>query len=235
MALELDFTITQSTDCDTLTFTETTGDGTDGYSDGGNVAFNAITNTRLVLTFPDERTLSINKGYLPVQDAAPNGNIDYVPSDFGYTNIPNGVWTVDFRAYSTDTASGALVEGTEYIVTGGTITYDGNVYAANETFIATTELTYTENTPAQVNILEASKECNVLFYCGVKKCLTELMLSRCDAPCDCKDDFHDAMNELIIDFNAAQLAFNNQNYKCANETILRLEKHCGGICNDCGC
>jgi hypothetical protein len=233
----LNFTFAQSADCDTLTFTETTGDGTGGYSDGGNPAFSDVKNTLLKIEFPDGTTGNIHKSYLPTQDASPNGTKDYVASDFGYTKIPNGVWEVTFNIYTTDTASGALVNGTEYIVTGsgGQITYDGTVYTENETFVAGATATYTEDVACEVNELHATKTCNVLFYCGVKKCLKDLMLLRCGNECDCRDDFHEAMNELIIDMNAAILAFDALNYACANKTIKRLEKHCGGICNDCGC
>ena len=237
MALDLDFTITQSADCDTLTFTETTGNSTGGYSDAGNPAYSDVTNTLLKIEFPDATSGVFHKNYLPTQDASPNGTKDYVASDFGYTDHPNGVWEVTFNVYTTDTASGALLDGTEYIVTGlgGQITYDGTVYEENETFIASSTATYTEDVACQVNVLAATKTCNILIYCGVKECLKSLMLQRCGNECDCREDFHNAMNEIIVDFNAAQLAFTALNYDCANKIIKRLEKQCGGICNDCGC
>jgi hypothetical protein len=235
MALTVDFTVAQSSDCKTITITETTGDGTGGYSDGGNIAYSAVRNSNLVITLPNERVVNVHKGYLPTQDAAPNGTLIVQAEDVGFSAFPNGVWNAELEIYGADTASGNLIKGIKYIVTGGTVTYDGTTYAENETFIATAEADYTENTAAEVNVLEGSKNCNLLIYCGVQACLKKLMLQRCEAPCDCRDDFHAAMNELIIDFNAAQLAFNEQNYKCANDTLERLEKHCGGICNDCGC
>ncbi len=237
MALTLDFTFSQSADCDTITFTETTGDGTGGYGDGGNPLHTDVRNTLLNITFPDGTSADINKGYLPTIATNPNGTQAYVATDFGYTDMPNGVWDVTFRVYTDDTGSGALVDGTEYIVTGsgGSITYDGTTYIENQRFIAGSVATYTENTACEVNVFEAEKQCNFLIYCGVRECLKTLMLNRCGNECDCRDDFHAAMNELIVDFNAAQLAFTAQNYKCANNTIIRLAKKCGGICNDCGC
>jgi len=237
MALTLDFSITQSTDCGTLTFTETTGDGTGGYGDGGNPVYTDVKNTILRIELPDTTVLNVHKDYLPTQAANPNGTQDYLPADVGYNKFPNGVWDTTFKVYTTDTASGAIVNGTEYIVTGagGSITYDGTTYTQNQTFTGTSETTYTENVACEVNVFEASKQCNFLIYCGLRDCLKTLLLSRCKKPCDCRDDFHAAMNELVIDFNAAQLAFTAQNYKCANDTILRLEKQCSGICDDCDC
>ena len=237
MALALDFTITQSEDCGTITLTETTGDGVGGYSDSGNPAYSAVRNTLINFTLPDGVSVSLSKGYLPFADTSPNGTQDFVPSDFSYDKIPDGVWDVTLKVYTTDTASGALVDGVEYIVTGAgsSITYNGVTYTENEIFTATATATYTEDTPSEVNKLEASKSCTVLIYCGVRSCIRTLMLSRCQSGCDCGDDYHDAMNELIIDFNSAQLAFNYQNYECANKIIKRLSKMCGGICNDCGC
>jgi hypothetical protein len=235
MALIVDFTIEQSSDCKTITVTETTGDGAGGYGDAGNILYTSVANTNLIVVTPDGTARNVNKAYLPTQAASPNGSFDVVAEDLGYTIIPNGVYGMTLELYSIDTPSGGLVEGTKYIVTGGTVTYDGTTYAENETFVATAVDTYTENTPASVNVLEAKKECNLLITCGLLSCLKTLMLQRCEAPCDCRDDFHAAMNELIIDYNAAQLAFNEQNYKCANDTITRLEKNCSGICNDCGC
>lgn len=235
--MTLSFSFAQSADCNTLTFTETTGNLAGGYSDGGNIAFSAVTNTLLEVKLPSGVTKKISKGYLPTQDISPNGTINYTAADFDYTSIPNGVYDVVFKVYATDTPSGSLVEGTEYIITGAgsSVTYDGTVYIENETFIATSVLIYTENAASQVNILYAEEQCNFLIYCGVKECLKKLMLQRCGSDCDCREDFHKAMNELVIDFNAAQLAFNALNYACANKVIQRLEKQCGGICNDCGC
>lgn len=237
MALTLDFSIAQSTDCGTLTFTETTGDGTGGYGDGGNPLYTAIKNTILRIELPNGTILNVHKDYLPAQAANPNGTKDYLPADVGYSAFPNGVWDITFKVYITDTASGAIANGTEYIVTGaaGSITYDGTTYTQNQTFTGTTVTTYTENVACEVNAFATSKQCNFLIYCGLRDCLKTLLLSRCKEPCDCRDDFHAAMNELVIDFNAAQLAFTAQNYKCANDTILRLEKQCSGICDDCDC
>ena len=237
MALAVDFTFGQSADCKTITFTETTGDATGGYSDAGNPAYSAVTNTLLEVVLPNSSTVKVHKDYLPTQDVAPNGTKAYLAEDVGYTtNFPNGVWDVTFKVFTIDTPSGGLVQGTEYIVTGtgGQITYDGNIYKENELIVATAVTTYVEDTACSVNVLEAKKNCNFLIYCGVRECLKKLMLQRCGS-CDCREDFHRAMNELIIDFNAAQLSFTEKNYKCANDTIKRLEKQCGGICNDCGC
>lgn len=235
----LDFTFAQSTDLGTLTFTETSGNGVGAYD--GTPDYSEVKNTILKIKFPDDTESYISKGYLPTQNASPNGSQPYVPSDFGYSAFPNGVWDVTFKVYTTDTASGALVQGTEYIVTGGSIQYnllgDGNLVtlAADTVFTASSTLTYTEVTPAEVNVLEGEKTCNVLVYGNVQDCIRTLLLQRCASPCDCREDFHEAMNELVIDITAAQVAFNNNNYKCANDTIQRLAKACGGICNDCGC
>ena len=237
MALTLNFTISQSTDCGTLTFTETTGNAAGGYGDAGNPVYTAVKNTLLRITLPNATTLNVHKDYLPAAAASPNGTKDYVPADVGYSEMPNGVWDITFKVYTTDTASGAIANGTEYIITGagGSITYDGTTYTQNQVFTGTAATTYVENVACEVNVLEATKQCNFLIYCGVRDCLKTLLLSRCKSSCDCRDDFHAAMNELVVDFNAAQLAFTAQNYECANDTILRLEKQCSGICDDCNC
>ena len=235
--LTLGFTFAQSADCDTLTFTETTGNGTGGYGDAGNPVYTDVKNTDLVIVFPDGTSARVNKGYTPSAAANPNGSQTYLASDFGYSSIPDGVWDVTFNVYTTDTASGNLIPSQTYIVTGanGAITYDGKVYIENEVFVATSETTYIENVACEVNLLVASESCNFFMYCGVRSCLKSLMLQRCGNECDCREDFHSAMNELIVDFNAAQLAFTEKNYQCANKTLTRLAKMCGGICNDCGC
>lgn len=231
------FTLTQPTDCNSVFFTETTGNGEGGYSNGGNISYSNVSNTVLVIKFPDGTTKDVHKGYLPTSATNPNGTETYLPIDLGYTGVPSGVWDVTFKVFSTDVPSGNLIEGTEYIVTGAnaSITYEGIIYNENDRFVATSTLTYQESTPSQVNKLEGEDNCNFFIICGVKECLQKLMLQRCDTGCDCARDFHEAMNELIIDFNAAQLAFTNNNYACANKTIQRLEKQCGGICNECGC
>jgi hypothetical protein len=246
MALTLDFTLAQSADCDTLTFTETTGDGTGGYGDAGNIAHTDVENSDLLITFPDGTTSRIDKGYTPDNATNPNGTETYSPSDFGYSTMPSGVWDVAFTVYAVDAAANndlgggvynTISQGEVYKVTGiGTVTYNGITYNRNDVFTGVLgETTYTKTDSAVVSKREAVKECNFLLYCGVKECLKTLMLQRCGNECDCREDFHDAMNELIIDFNAAQLAFTAQNYQCANETIARLERACSGICNDCGC
>ena len=219
MALTLNFTIAQSADCKTITFTETTGNGTDGYADGSNIAHTAVENSDLVIKFPDDTSSRINKSYTPSQAASPNGTLDYVASDFGYSSIPSGVWDITFNIYKADATAnadqgdgthGVIVSGTTYIVTNsGSVTYNGVAYTQNETFVGVAgQAYYAKAGSAIVSVFEAKKQCK---------------------------DYHDAMNELIIDFNAAQLAFTAQNYLCANETIQRLEKSCAGICNDCGC
>jgi hypothetical protein len=246
MALTLNFTIAQSADCKTITFTETTGNGTDGYADGSNIAHTAVENSDLVIKFPDDTSSRINKSYTPSQAASPNGTLDYVASDFGYSSIPSGVWDITFNIYKADATAnvdqgdgthGVIVSGTTYIVTNsGSVTYNGVAYAQNETFVGVAgQAYYAKAGSAIVSVFEAKKQCNFLIYCGVKECLKTLLLQRCESDCGCSEDYHDAMNELIIDFNAAQLAFTAQNYLCANETIQRLEKSCAGICNDCGC
>jgi hypothetical protein len=237
MPLDFKFTLAQSADCKTLTFTETTGNGAGGYGDGGNPLYTDVRNTQLTILLPNGDTVLLDKGYLPTTDADPNGTFDFVAGDIGFSNFLDGVWDVTTKVYTTDTASGSILAGVEYIVTGtgASITYDGNTYLENMTFTGTTETDYVENAPSEVNVFHTSKQCNFLIYCGVRGCLKTLMLSRCDNNCDCRDDFHEAMNELIIDFNAAQLAFNEQNYKCANDTLIRLGKNCSSICNDCGC
>ena len=229
----LDFTFTQSADLGTLTFQETSGNGVGAYD--GTPDYTEVKNTVLKIKFPDGTESYINKGYLPDQNASPNGSQLYTPSDFGYTAFPNGVWDVTFKVFTTDTPSGSLSNGTEYIVTGGTITYDGDTLAAGTVFTATSEDSYTEVTAAEVNVLEGEHTCNILIYGNVQDCIRTLLLQRCGEHCDCREDFHLAMNELVIDITAAQVAFNNNNYTCANDTILRLAKACGGICNDCGC
>lgn len=237
MALNPTFTFAQSADCGTITVTETTGDGTGGYGDAGNSLYTDVKNTRFNIILPDGGTATLDKDYLPTQAATPNGTFDFIPADVGISAFFSGVWDVTFKLYTTDTASGAIVAGKEYIVTGtgASITYDGITYLADSTFVGTSTTTYTENVAGEVNVFYAEVQCNFLIYCGVRECLKTLLLSRCDNDCDCRDDFHDAMNELVIDFNAAQLAFNAQDYKCANNTLIRLGKNCSSICNDCGC
>lgn len=237
MPFNPDFTFAQSADCGTITFTETTGNGTGGYSDSGNPAYSAVTNTVLVIKFPDGATKDIHKDYLPTQDASPNGTIDYNNVDFGYSQVPSGVFDVTYKVFTTDTATGALVGGTEYIVTGdgAEILYNGVSYYENDRFTAVSGIdAYQEIAPAQVNVLAGEKQCNFLIYCGVRMCLKKMMLQTCGS-CNCKADLKEALTELVVDFNAAQLAFNESNYACANKTLLRLEKQCSGICNDCGC
>lgn len=237
MALLPSFTFAQSADCGTITVTETTGDSTGGYGDSGNALYTEVRNTRFEIILPDGGSATLNKGYLPIQAASPNGNFDFFPADVGISAFFSGVWDVTMKLYTTDTASGDIAAGVEYIVTGtnGSITYDGETYLNGMTFVGTAETTYVENVACEVNVFYAEGQCNFLIYCGVRECLKTILLSRCDNDCDCRDDFHDAMNELVIDFNAAQLAFNAQDYKCANNTMIRLEKNCGSICNDCGC
>jgi hypothetical protein len=238
MALTLSFTVAQSADCDTLTFTETTGDQTGGYGDAGNPLHTDVKNTRLEITLPDDSEVVVDKSYLPAQAADPNGTFDFFPADVGYDAFPNGVWDVIFKVYTTDTAPGAIVEGSEYIVTGAgySITYDGNSYTDGETFIGTSEASYSVIAgTGEVNILEAQESCGALVHCGVRECIKTLMLQECGKDCDCRDDFMDAINMIVIDYNTAQLAFNDQNYDCASAILKRLEEACGGICDKCNC
>jgi len=237
MALSPNFTFAQSADCKTLTFTETTGDGAGGYLDSGNIDITAVTNTILVIKFPDGVTKDIHKDYLPTQLTNPNGTVDYLATDLGYSQIPSGVFDITFKVYSTSTISSNIAVGAEYIVTGvgAQIIYNNITYNENERFIGISGYAYyTEIVAADVNILEAEKQCSILLYCGVRTCLKKLMLQSC-GNCNCDTDLKEALTELVVDFNAAQLAFTEANYSCANKTILRLEKQCSGICNDCGC
>lgn len=235
MALTLDFTITQPTDCNNITFTEITGDGTGGYGDAGNPVFSDIGATLLTVTIPNGNIVPIYKAYLPTQNASPNGTFDISASDISFNTMPNGVYNFLYESFdNVDVTSGNLVTGTKYIVSTGTIVYEGETYETGETFTATTELTYSESVAATVFSLLAVKDCNFLIYCNLRECLRKLMLMRCD-DCDCKDAIAEGVTELVIDFNAAVLAFNLGNYDCAKDTIERLEKSCSGICNDCNC
>lgn len=240
MALELNFTITQDDDCDILTFTETTGAYSSPDNEGGygapNPAHTDIVFTQLIATLPDAQVKYIKKGYTPTAAASPNGTFNIVPDDIDYTGFPNGVYNLELEVYSGNIASGALVNGTKYVVTGGSITYNGTSYSEGDTFTANSTDTFVVATGSPVvSSLLSSKDCNVLVYCHLRACLRKLMLERCTEGCDCKETLGDRVAELVIDFNAAVLAFNEQNYKCASDTIERLEKACSGICNDCGC
>jgi hypothetical protein len=241
MALELNFTITQDDNCDKLTFIETTGAYSSPDNEGGygtpNPLFSEIGFTQLIVELPDGSTKYVKKGYTPTSGTSPNGTYNIVPDDIDYTGFPNGVYNMEFEAYlNVSTPSGGLVNGTKYAVVGGTITYGSSNYEDTDVFTAGSVDTYTVVSGAPLILpLEATKNCNVLIYCHLRSCLRKLMLERCTSDCDCKETLGDKVSELVIDFNAAVLAFNNQNYKCASDTIARLEKACGGICNDCNC
>ena len=239
MALILDFTITQPTDCNNITFTETTGEYSSPDNEGGygtpNPIYNTVLYTLLEVTMPDGTVKIIDKGYKPTQNASPNGTFDISASDLGYTTMPNGIYNFNYKIYSNNIGTTSIVQDTEYIVRSGTISYDGTTYEQGDTFIGTATTTYTNvSGSATVSSLLAIKDCNFLIYCNLRECLRKLMLMRCD-DCDCKDAIAEGVTELVIDFNAAVLAFNLGNYDCAKDTIERLEKSCSGICNDCNC
>lgn len=235
MALLLDFTITQPTDCDNITFTETTGNGVGGYGDSGNPVYTDVGTSRLVVQTPDGNTSIVFVDYKPTQNASPNGTFDINASLLNFSSMPNGVYNFKFELYDNiSVVSGLLVQGTKYIVQTGSIVYDGETYNTGDAFVATATTTYTPTGVVNILALINEKDCNFLIYCNLRECLRKLMLMRCD-DCDCKDAISDGVTEMVIDFNAAVLAFNLGNYKCAADTIARLEKSCSGICNDCDC
>ena len=240
MPLQLNFTITQDDDCDILTFTETTGSYASPDNEGGygtpNPAHTDIVFTQLLATLPDTQVKTIRKGYTPSAAASPNGTFNIVPNDIDYTGFPNGVYNLELEAYSGNTTSGNLVNGTKYAVTGGSINYNNAIRAEDTVFTATSVDTFATQTGSPVvSPLLSAKDCNVLVYCHLRACLRKLMLDRRTEDCECKETLGDRVAELVIDFNAAVLAFNEQNYKCASDTIERLEGYCSGLCNDCGC
>ena len=237
MALKPTFTLEQSADCITLTLKETTGLYDATTNDGGygtpNPAESTIINTNFVFTLPDDSVINLSNGVTP--DTGGVSSVDFTAAQLGYTAPPSGVYNIEYELFSIAN-SAVVTDGTRYIVTGGgSITYNGQTYFSNQTFTATSVSSFTINGSCTVNPLAHTKNCNFLIFCGVQSCLKQLLLERCNEPCDCRDDFHAAMNELVIDFNAAQLAFSAGNYKCANDTMQRIEKNCGGICDDCGC
>jgi hypothetical protein len=96
MPLDFKFTLAQSADCETLTFTETTGNGAGGYGDGGNPLYTDVRNTQLTILLPNGDTVLLDKGYLPSTDADPNGTFDFVAGDIGFSNFLDGVWDFGF-------------------------------------------------------------------------------------------------------------------------------------------
>lgn len=234
MALELNFTITQEEDCDTVTFTETTGVDGNGYN-SSTVEWNDVDYTHLRVTVPNGDTLLIQKGHTPNVDGT--GSFDIVSTDLNYTSFPNGVYSYDYEVFTTDT-SGVLVDNALYVIVSGTLTLNNG--GSLITYQTGSLITWKASNVIETNTATFAKRthiktCNAFVYCNLRNCLRKLMLDRCQSDCDCKETIAENVAELVIDFNAAVLAFNEENYKCATETMERLEKICDGICNDCGC
>jgi hypothetical protein len=232
------FSIAEANDGSKLTLTETTGDAAGGYD--GTPDFSDVTNTRFEWELPDGSLINLSPGYLPTQNASPNGTQDFLPADIGLNTFGSGVYTITMKIYTSAITQGGgnIVAGVEYIVTGNyTITYNGVNYAQNEVFIgisAENDFTIVSGS-GSVNSLEGSDVCDAVIYRKAQKCIQGLLLTRCNK-CDCGDGLYDAAMELLADFNGALVAFNVGNNKCSNDTLLRIDRNCANICNDCeGC
>jgi len=235
MAIAPTFSVAEANDGSVLTFTETTGLAAGGYD--GSPDYSDVTNTRFEWELPSGNFTNISVGYLPTQNANPNGTQEFTPENLGLNTFGSGVYTLTYKIYTTAIVQGAgsIVAGSEYIITGGlVITYDGVNYAANEIFIGNaSENDYTiVSGSGSVNVIEGSESCDLVIYRKAQKCIQTLLLSKCNK-CDCGDGLYEAAIELLADFEGALIAFTAGNNKCSNDTFLRIDRNCANICNDC--
>jgi hypothetical protein len=233
MAFIPTYTIVQAQDGLSLLFTETTGNGSTGYD--GTPAYTQVVDTQFKFTTPSDEIKNVVNTYLPTQNTAPNGTTTFLPADFGMTRFENGVYQLELK-YIVKEVSGQIEPGVTYTVTGtGFFVYNTEAYNPGDIFVGISGITTYTASPSIYPTYSVTVTSNFLLYHDVKQCLKSLMLLRCKNNCDCKDDYNFAVSELVIDMNTALLAFQNNSFKCANETLTRISNMCSSFCTDCNC
>lgn len=233
--LQVEFNMEQSDDCDTLTFTDTTGAydaGTnpDGYG-APNLADSAVTDVRFEFTLPNATSKTVvDTTFLP-----PTSTQDFVKSNFSTTEVPDGTWHLTYKVYGPDIASGSISVNEEYIVTGYTsVTYNSVTYNDGDIFTGVTGVTtYSTSGTGTVGKLESSRTNNFFLYCNVQLCLKELLVQTAQEKCDCDEDFVSRLTEMVVRMNGAAMAFKYGAKTCANDMVISLGKKCATLCSDC--
>lgn len=237
MALQVEFSVDQSSDCDTLTFTDTTGVFDAGTNPGGygapNPADTDITDVRFEFLLPGETTARVvDTTFLP-----PTSTQLFLPANFDKNENPDGTWQLTYKVYGANVPSGSIAVNEEYIVTGyDSVTYNSVTYTTNNIFIGVTGVTaYTTSGTGTVGKKESFRTNDFFLYCNTQLCLKELLVKNAKEKCDCDEDFDKKLTELVVRMNGAILAFRYGAKTCANDEIIALDKKCTNLCVDCGC
>jgi hypothetical protein len=73
-----------------------------------------------------------------------------------------------------------------------------------------------------------------IFDCLSNACLRELILLSTSGKCPCNDkDIHDKIAELRTDIEAANVNYQECQYDCANEVLIKTQNYCKNVCLDC--
>lgn len=237
MALSVNYKIIQPNDCESIVIEDTTGDYDAADNPGGYGAPNEeradITGTLFTLTELDSDTETVfQKNYLP-DPAGAQANI--LNTDLGVDKIATKCYRMLYEVFAGDTASGAIVDGTRYLVTnaatpGDSIDYDGVTYEEGEAFTGVTGVTtYTESGSVDVSAIVSSADNNFMFWCTLRKCIRDLMLingSDKSVKGTFPSDFIEQLVNLDMDLNSAIITFDSQMTDCACENILLIQQAC---------
>ncbi len=240
--------LVDTTTCTNMTFSDTTGDGENGYTgifEVGNIHSSQI---NLELLCGGEETY-ITNGEAVAQGLASETETLTI-TDYEDSNVICGEYIVFFGTSNEalftieDGSTTLIVSGSEfnehtefqYVILGDTS------YKVEEIVVGESSLTVTltteydgEDIESQSGIFGYSKVFYHAHVCTINKCLHSKIATLSTSNCNCKDKSICKLSEKLFMFFGIDVWMEVLNYKKAQEIIDYLNLFCGNNKSDCGC
>ena len=209
----------------------------EGY--GNTVNRVNVLRTTLTFTLPDNTVVIVDNGYRPTQVGI---YAEITAADLGLSVIESDCYTVEYKVYGANVASGNIAAGKEYIVvdvtTGNTVTYNNSTYTDGETFVGIAGITtYTESSAANTHVspLESSLTKRQMYACETRTLLVALAKQAIADKCQKDCDWVDTLTRYFVEYTSIMIAFEEGLDSCACDALSIMHKEAAEFFTKCCC